>query len=1044
MSDVIDSKDFSTIKPFAFWTQHVLPLVYGDEISYMETLDKVVKLLNELIKNNNKLPDYIQQIVEEYITGGPLEEVLSGILANFILNVKYPPTGITPAKGDGTANDYEAIQGCIDYAANKGGGVVYFPFGKYLTSKLTLKPGVSLMGFGKYCTSIVLTGGETGSLISGTVNDCGIYNLTLDGNMSIQVNDVDVVTLTGYNIQLMNDILTDGYTLFNIEKTGDNIEINNVEFRYAVESMLRIGGNVGSVNADSVTFGSLSTISGVAAIISDSDNDVITGIVSNKVLPLFAELDGNNNVLKGKVASTNLISGDGQNNVYNFYCRAKNETYSGDVVETVHGNKSVHISGMSTWAVDSNSTESVDGTKSEVVTGVSSANYKNDRIINGTNITESFTGKKVINSKDYVINSENPLTYKKPEESNDGLLYIPFKDADGNTYYLCVKSEKNNTVRVIDTVEDFSHLYLNGVVETRGFYTVGDGGNGKYYVGTTSVTTDNMTVFDCPNGLKAVLIPDKNTTFLTIGGKGDMSAMSDKLNTYFKYCVNNDIPAIIPPNVNVGMDKDLFLPENLILVIDGTLSDLSDIAIYNKDSYSDIRPAYTGNGNIKITGDGIIDARADKFTDHNSTTLRMMHGHDITIENITLKNFGGYHGIELIACENTIIDNVTFDGFIISPTSSEHSNIQSTIQIEPAYAESGQSGATPYDKTPNKNIAIKNCVFKGSEGKYINTGIESQAQDTTGETYYHENIEIYGNKFFNVEHHCIVPYRWTGAEIHHNYAITTGGGFIGNISGDLGFSLAESIIAENTFYDSAENETVTESGIFAINIHSASHVNISNNLIAGCKTGVLALFGKCTRCKFNNNDATYVSKLGSNMFYINNPETTCDIIGNTLTTDDNTNASLASLPPNNDKFNGIFLGNRIQGVVFQYRDNKLIGNGDVIYTGTNLVTEITPTNLSNVYSEIKVEFTLGNNKWERTYNLNDDVKTFESELLYDDPTRVLLVNYILTIDTNTGKIYLSNNVEKLLTITGSTSAISDTPFTAYISRVVGIKGNLRI
>lgn len=444
MSDVIDNKGFTVIKPFAFWTQHVLPTVYGDEISYAETLDKVVKLLNELIENNNKLPDYIQQIVEEYITGGPLEEVLSGILANFILNVKYPPTGITPAKGDGTANDYEAIQGCIDYAANMGGGVVYFPFGKYLTSKLTLKPGVSLMGFGKYCTSIVLTGGETDSLISGTVNDCGIYNLTLDGNMSIQVNNVDVVTLTGYNIQLMNDILTDGYTLFNIEKTGDNIEVNNVEFRYAVESMMRIGGTVGSINANSIVFGSLSTIKGVAAIISDSDNDVITGIVSNKVLPLFAELDGNNNVLKGKVTSTNLISGDGQNNVYDFYCRAKNETYSGDVGETVHGNKSVHISGMSTFAVDNNSTESVDGTKSEIVTGVSSAQYNNDRSVNGTNLTENFTGKKVISAQDIVLNSNNPLTYKKPTKFNEQFSYVPAKSSDENEYKILVAGSNFN------------------------------------------------------------------------------------------------------------------------------------------------------------------------------------------------------------------------------------------------------------------------------------------------------------------------------------------------------------------------------------------------------------------------------------------------------------------------------------------------------------------------------------------------------------------------------------------------------------------------
>ena len=494
MSDLNNSKDFSTIKPFAFWTQHVLPLVYGDEISYMETLDKVVKLLNELIKNNNKLPDYIQKIVEEYITGGPLEEVLSGILANFILNVKYPPTGITPAKGDGTANDYEAIQGCIDYAANKGGGVVYFPFGKYLTSKLTVKPGVSLMGFGKYCTNIVLTGGETGSLISGTVNDCGIYNLTLDGNMSIQVNNVDVVTLTGYNIQLMNVILTDGYTLFNIEKTGDNIEVNNVEFRYAVESMLRIGGNVGSVNADSVTFGSLSTIKGVAAIISDSDNDVITGIVSNKTLPLFAELDGNNNVLEGKVVSANLISGDGHGNVYDFYCRTKNETYSGDVGETVRGNKSVHIGGTYTRAVDNNSTESVDGTKSEVVTGVSSATYKDNRTITGTNFNETLTGKKNITAKsvnvdseDFVIDASNGLTYGNIKKLNDTFNYVPAIDLNGNAYKILTDS--GNLSKLEHTQLKAPHEIITNIIAEKVFrndesYYIPQGAdyaeNGKY------------------------------------------------------------------------------------------------------------------------------------------------------------------------------------------------------------------------------------------------------------------------------------------------------------------------------------------------------------------------------------------------------------------------------------------------------------------------------------------------------------------------------------------------------------------------------------
>ena len=142
VNDGIGNGNFTTLKPFAFWTQHVLPLVYGDEISYMETLGKMRDILNELIKNNNNLPEYIQRMIEEYISSGAIEEVIDKILSNFILNVKYPPTGIPKAKGDGTTNDHDSIQACIDYASTNGGGIVYLPAGKYLTSPLVLKSGV--------------------------------------------------------------------------------------------------------------------------------------------------------------------------------------------------------------------------------------------------------------------------------------------------------------------------------------------------------------------------------------------------------------------------------------------------------------------------------------------------------------------------------------------------------------------------------------------------------------------------------------------------------------------------------------------------------------------------------------------------------------------------------------------------------------------------------------------------------------------------------------------------------------------------------------
>lgn len=49
--------NFTEVKPLCYWVQHVLPLVYDDSLSYMELLGKVTKKLNDLIVNNNKLPD---------------------------------------------------------------------------------------------------------------------------------------------------------------------------------------------------------------------------------------------------------------------------------------------------------------------------------------------------------------------------------------------------------------------------------------------------------------------------------------------------------------------------------------------------------------------------------------------------------------------------------------------------------------------------------------------------------------------------------------------------------------------------------------------------------------------------------------------------------------------------------------------------------------------------------------------------------------------------------------------------------------------------
>lgn len=409
VNDGIGNGNFTTLKPFAFWTQHVLPLVYGDEISYMETLGKMRDIMNELIKNNNNLPTYIQQMIEEYISSGAIEEVIDKILSNFILNVKYPPTGIPKAKGDGTANDHDSIQGCIDYAAGLGGGVVYLPAGKYLTSSLVLKPGVTLLGFGRYATSLILAGGATTHLITGTVNDSGVVNLTLNAKMSSQVNRVDAVELVGHHIDIRNVVAKDCYTSINIQKNGAAITISNVLCETASDACLRVGGTDGGLLVDGLEMSGLSTNLGVAYLVSDSNRDIYRNINIHGTGAIGIDVSGSGNYFDGKISGVTKdyddISGD---NTFNLFGKTRVENLTGEVVVNANAFSQTVVNGIERQ---------------------------------GANISDNAVNTHTINAKDVVLNPTNPLTYKTPEKLNDFFNTVDMKD-DNGTYKVLVAGDK--------------------------------------------------------------------------------------------------------------------------------------------------------------------------------------------------------------------------------------------------------------------------------------------------------------------------------------------------------------------------------------------------------------------------------------------------------------------------------------------------------------------------------------------------------------------------------------------------------------------------
>lgn len=425
------SNNFTEVKPLCYWVQHILPLVYDDSLSYMELLGRVTKKLNELIVNNNKLPDFIVELIKDYISSGAIEKVLAEVLADYMLNVKFPPAGLTPATGDGSADDTEAIQGCIDYAFNHGGMAVYFPSGKYLTRPLTLKNKATLFGQDRYSTILVMKGGATTAMFTGEVDELTLTGLGFDGNMDIQVNNVNLFDITVGSAIITNALLTDGYTLLNAVVNKD-LQLDNIVFEHAVEHGAVLSGG-GFVQADNLIFNSVSALVGKDFLTISTNNSIFEKIKLVGATPTGITVNGNSNIVKfWRGESVKAYTDNGVNNSFIVYTESKKEVLTGDVNLNAVNKKEV-LTGDKTLDVMGNKTENVEGNNRETTTGDKEETANNKAL----NINETLN----LNAKDIVLNSTNPTTYKKPTSYNRYFDVVPWKDNDENIYNVLVKKE---------------------------------------------------------------------------------------------------------------------------------------------------------------------------------------------------------------------------------------------------------------------------------------------------------------------------------------------------------------------------------------------------------------------------------------------------------------------------------------------------------------------------------------------------------------------------------------------------------------------------
>jgi hypothetical protein len=394
------NKYFKDVETLSFWINKTIPLVYDDSLSLMELVSKVVKKLNELTDNVNQMPKYVGELIEQYIVSGEINVIINNILSNYFLNVKNPPNGEESASGNGSTDDTLAIQACIDYAHSIGGGSVYIPSGVYLTRSLQLKDNVTLFGFDRQNTRLVLMGGSTNHLLYGDANNISITNLQLDGNMDIQVNNLDLINITGRDLYFNDLILTDGYTLINANLQDGYFQANNLIIKRGVIDGIHLKG-VGISSITNVIVETLSELSGRYPLNIECDNTTVHNFISK----------ANTNIGVNITSDNCFVSG----NVFN---SSKSYENTG-VNNTIFINNGDSIIEQKTLLINSNNmTANIDVSIENVV-------------------TKSFNGDKV------TINTKESLGYKTPTKIDEHFHTVPMSTTGGLEYEVLVRGSKD-------------------------------------------------------------------------------------------------------------------------------------------------------------------------------------------------------------------------------------------------------------------------------------------------------------------------------------------------------------------------------------------------------------------------------------------------------------------------------------------------------------------------------------------------------------------------------------------------------------------------
>ena len=278
------------------------------------------------------------------------------------------------AIGDGSHNDQQAVQNCIDEVSKQGGGIVHFPLGRWMTSQIYLKDNV-ILKFEEKCTiagqimvrdvkNVGIIGSEdewvfidapirflnSKNILLKNIftredwwpRDCqGIRmeNIKLEWPMERQANGDGITFVNCKDVFGRNLDITANDDVWCLKRTAINIHLTNSVLCSRQASSFKIGtesdGIFKNISVTNCIFYN-STRAGInieSVDGADIDNLYFSDIqMYNVAAPLFINLGYRNRYGKGKIGSIKNVT------IANIkYVGMRNEELTGSLGSSIHG-----------------------------------------------------------------------------------------------------------------------------------------------------------------------------------------------------------------------------------------------------------------------------------------------------------------------------------------------------------------------------------------------------------------------------------------------------------------------------------------------------------------------------------------------------------------------------------------------------------------------------------------------------------------------------------------------------------------------------------